>query len=182
MNDELFDVVNEQDEVIRQATRKEVHENSLLHRATFVLFLKNGNAILQKRSEKVEHAPGAFGSTAAGHVLAGETYEDGLFRECSEETGWALNKNNLHFLGKLRHTHLEANSGRVHDVFHGFYVYEFEGELFDLVPDKDEVKELVAFPMAQILHPETIKVPYSFALGEKNTLEALQKYLEVRNA
>ena len=37
MSEEIFDVVNERDEVIGRAPRSEVHARGLLHRATHVL-------------------------------------------------------------------------------------------------------------------------------------------------
>lgn len=181
MQDEIFDVVNDADEVVGTATRREVHENSLLHRAMFILFLKGDTAILQKRSSKVEHSAGALGSTAAGHLLAGETYEQGLLRECAEETGWLINSKNAHFLGKLRHKHSDAYGGKVHDVFHAFFVYEFEADASELIPDGHEVESFVAYPLEQILNPKTITVPYSLALSEESTLAALKKYLEARH-
>lgn len=181
MMEEIFDVVNDADEVIGSATRREVHEKSLLHRAMFILFLKGDVAILQKRSMKVEHSAGSLGSTAAGHLLKGETYEQGLLRECAEETGFQVNVARAHFLGKLRHQHNDAYGGKVHDVFHAFYVYEFEGELFDLVPDVEEVESFVTMPLSKILNPSQITEPYSLALSEPSTLEALNKYLENRH-
>jgi isopentenyldiphosphate isomerase len=37
MSEEIFDVVNERDEVVGQAPRSEVHAKKLLHRAVHVL-------------------------------------------------------------------------------------------------------------------------------------------------
>ena len=37
MREEIFDVVNERDEVIGRQTRREVHRNGLKHRAVHVL-------------------------------------------------------------------------------------------------------------------------------------------------
>ncbi len=180
MMEEIFDIVNDSDEVIGTATRREVHESSLLHRAILILFLKGDSAILQKRSSKVEHSAGALGSTAAGHLLAGENYEQGLLRECAEETGWLINAKNAHFLGKLRHQHSDAYGGKTHDVFHAFYVYEFEGDMSELIPDGHEVESFVSYPLERILNPKTITVPYSLALSEENTISALKKYLKER--
>ncbi|MEM7385020.1 MAG: 16S rRNA (adenine(1518)-N(6)/adenine(1519)-N(6))-dimethyltransferase RsmA, partial [Verrucomicrobiota bacterium] len=75
-DDEVFDVVNEEDEVVRQATRKEVHANDLLHRAVHLfVFNKHGELFLQKRSRLKDTHPGAWDSSAAGHLDAGEGYE-----------------------------------------------------------------------------------------------------------
>ena len=53
VSEEIFDVVNERDEVVGQAARREVHRRGLLHRAVHVLvFNSRGEVFLQKRSMK----------------------------------------------------------------------------------------------------------------------------------
>ena len=86
--DELFDVVDEQDRVLRQATRAEVHEHGLIHRAVHILvFNKNRDCLLQKRSMLKDRHPGVWDSSAAGHLDAGEDYETAARRELAEELG-----------------------------------------------------------------------------------------------
>lgn len=86
--DELFDVVDEQDRVLRQATRAEVHEQGLIHRAVHILvFNKNRDCLLQKRSMLKDRHPGVWDSSAAGHLDAGEDYETAARRELAEELG-----------------------------------------------------------------------------------------------
>ncbi len=49
--EEWFDVVNERDEPVARALRREVHARNLLHRAVHVLvFDQHGRVFLQKRS------------------------------------------------------------------------------------------------------------------------------------
>ena len=87
-DDEMFDVVNEQNEVIGQATRPEVHAKKLLHRAVHILvFNKNRDCLLQKRSAFKDCHPGLWDSSAAGHVDAGEEPEVAALRELEEELG-----------------------------------------------------------------------------------------------
>ncbi len=86
--DELFDVVNEQDEVIGQLTRGEVHKQRLLHRAVHVfVFDAKGRVFLQKRSMAKDTNPGCWSPSASGHVDAGETYDHAAVRELHEEIG-----------------------------------------------------------------------------------------------
>lgn len=88
---ELFDVVDEHDNVVRQATRREVHENDWLHRAIHVfVFNKRGELFLQKRSHLKDAHPSAWDSSAAGHLDAGESYEQSVVRELDEELGIQL--------------------------------------------------------------------------------------------
>ncbi|HEY6166572.1 MAG TPA: NUDIX domain-containing protein [Verrucomicrobiae bacterium] len=86
--DEIFDIVNERDEVIGQRTRGEVHRLGLLHRAVHVLvFNRRGEVFLQKRSMKKDMHPGAWDSSASGHLDSGEDYDACAVRELREELG-----------------------------------------------------------------------------------------------
>jgi isopentenyl-diphosphate delta-isomerase type 1 len=88
MNDEIFDVVNERDEVIGQQRRSEVHRLGLRHRAVHVLiFNQRGEVFLQKRSMSKDTFPGAWDSSASGHVDSGESYDVCAVREVREELG-----------------------------------------------------------------------------------------------
>ena len=91
MKEEVFDVVNERDEVIGQAPRAEVHRRGLRHRAVHVLvFNAAGSVFLQKRSMTKDRQPGLWDSSASGHVDAGEDYDACAVRELREEIGLEL--------------------------------------------------------------------------------------------
>ena len=91
MSEEIFDVVNERDEVIGQAPRSEVHRRKLHHRAVHVLvFNARGELFLQKRSMKKDCYPGAWDSSASGHLDRGEDYDVCAVREVREELGVQL--------------------------------------------------------------------------------------------
>ena len=88
MDEEIFDVVNERDEVIGKETRSQVHHLGLMHRAVHVLvFNQRGEIFLQKRSLKKDRQPGLWDSSASGHVESGEEYDDCAVRELGEELG-----------------------------------------------------------------------------------------------
>jgi len=90
--EEYFDVVNQDDVVVGRATRREVHARGLLHRAVHVLvFNRSGELFLQKRSRNKDTAPGAWDSSASGHVDAGEDYDGCALRELGEEIGLEAN-------------------------------------------------------------------------------------------
>jgi isopentenyl-diphosphate Delta-isomerase len=87
-NQEIFDVVNARDEVISQQPRSEVHRLGLRHRAVHVLvFNQRGQVFLQKRSLHKDTFPGAWDSSASGHLDAGEKYDEAARREVNEELG-----------------------------------------------------------------------------------------------
>jgi isopentenyl-diphosphate delta-isomerase type 1 len=86
--EEWFDVVNERDEVVGRATRREVHTTGLWHRAVHVLvFDATGRVFLQKRSMLKDLSPGLWDSSCSGHLDAGEDYDAAAVRELGEEIG-----------------------------------------------------------------------------------------------
>jgi isopentenyldiphosphate isomerase len=91
MPEEIFDVVNERDEVIAQASRAEVHQRGLMHRAVHVIvFNSRARILLQKRSILKDRQPGLWDSSASGHVDSGEDYDACAVRELREELGLRL--------------------------------------------------------------------------------------------
>ena len=85
---ERFPVVDANDQILGAAPRAEVHGNNLLHRAVHILiFRKNGEIYLQRRSRWKDRHPLAWDSSAAGHVDAGEEYDQAAKRELMEELG-----------------------------------------------------------------------------------------------
>ncbi len=93
MSDELFDIVNDRDEVVGRAPRREVHARGLWHRAVHVLvFNAAGQVFLQKRSMLKDTAAGLWDSSCSGHVDAGEDYDHSARRELGEEIGLTLSQ------------------------------------------------------------------------------------------
>src|SRR5580692_8306785 len=93
MTEEIFDVVNERDEVVGQNTRREVHRLGLKHRAVHVLvFNERREAVLQKRSMTKDTFPGAWDSSASGHLDTGEDYDACAVRELREEIGLVIER------------------------------------------------------------------------------------------
>ncbi|MCB1097731.1 MAG: ribosomal RNA small subunit methyltransferase A [Verrucomicrobiae bacterium] len=93
---ELFDVVDDKNNVICQKPRGEVHAQKLHHRAVHVFVLNpKGDLFLQKRSHLKDAFPGAWDSSAAGHLDVGESYADCAVRELDEELGIQTDTNAL---------------------------------------------------------------------------------------
>ncbi|MEM7012714.1 MAG: 16S rRNA (adenine(1518)-N(6)/adenine(1519)-N(6))-dimethyltransferase RsmA [Verrucomicrobiota bacterium] len=87
-DDEIFDVVDEQNQVVGQRRRADVHREGLLHRAAHIFaFNSAGELFLQKRSRLKDVHPGSWDSSAAGHLDAGEDYASAAAREIVEEMG-----------------------------------------------------------------------------------------------
>jgi isopentenyl-diphosphate delta-isomerase type 1 len=91
MSEEIFDVVNDRDEVIGRERRSEVHRTGLKHRAVHVLmFNAKGEVFLQRRSMSKDTHPGVWDSSASGHLDCGEEYDTCAVREVREELGYEL--------------------------------------------------------------------------------------------
>ncbi len=88
MIEEMFDVVDELDQVVFQAPRSVVHAQKLLHRAVHVfVFNPAGELLLQLRSAAKDEYPLCYTSSASGHLAAGELYAAAAARELAEELG-----------------------------------------------------------------------------------------------
>ncbi|MFI5412561.1 MAG: NUDIX domain-containing protein [Candidatus Micrarchaeales archaeon] len=93
MNDEILDVVDPDDMVVSKAARTEVYDRGLMHRIVHVFVIsKNNQVYLQKRAETVSYMPGCWCTSAGGHVLSGEDYEQAAKRELDEELGIKTDK------------------------------------------------------------------------------------------
>lgn len=86
-------VVDPTDSVIGEKRRDEIHLQGLRHRAVHVLvFNPKGALFLQKRGKHKVENPGMWDSSVAGHVDAGESYDECCVREVEEEVGLILDQ------------------------------------------------------------------------------------------
>lgn len=85
---EMVDIVDENNVVLRQIPKKEAHEKGLLHR-TVISEIKNskGDWTLTKQASDRQDA-GQYVSPIGGHALAGESEDKALKRETLEEFGF----------------------------------------------------------------------------------------------
>jgi len=88
MPDELFDVINENDQITGQEMRSVVHQLGLWHRGAHVLlFTQDDKLLVQQRSKNKSQSPLLFDCSVSEHVTAGEDYYDAAIRGLSEEMG-----------------------------------------------------------------------------------------------
>lgn len=176
---EVYDVVNEQDEVVGQATRKEVHSDPrLIHRAAGgYIFNRKKEILMQKRSKTKDMFPSHWAFSVGGHVDSGDSYENAAKRELQEELGIQIP---LHFIEKrfVRHAsetefwsiYLGVNDG----PFPNFNVVEIdEVKFFSLerLQEASKRSDELFVPEVTKLLPDIVK------LIEDGILE--QKYPEL---
>lgn len=136
--DEIYDVVDEDGNKIREATWTEVHTQGLLHPTVAVLIFKDSSkkeVLLQKRSEKMRQTPGLWQHSAGGHILAGDTPDQAILKEIQEELFFE------HALPKLEikkiTTFLQKDFPN-NNEFLNLYETEYAGPFY---PDQKEVAE-----------------------------------------
>jgi 16S rRNA (adenine1518-N6/adenine1519-N6)-dimethyltransferase len=150
---ERFPVVDSNDQIRTSATRAEVHGNNLRHRAVHILiFDRAGDAYLQQRSRWKDRHPLKWDSSAAGHVAAGENYDETAQRELKEELGVDVP---LERIFKLT-----ASSRTDNEFICGYRGVILEG----LTPNKCEIERGAFFPPA-VIDGWTSARPDDFAPG-----------------
>lgn len=87
--DEVFDLVDANDQVIGRVRRGAAHQDpTLVHRSVQILiFTSSGQLLLQRRSASKDLFPGCYCASASGHVASGEDYDSTAKRELAEELG-----------------------------------------------------------------------------------------------
>lgn len=101
---EPFDIVDENDQVIGQTRREEVHKNKkLIHRSIGVcVFNSKGEIYLQKRSTSKDTDPGKWTISCSGHVSSGVrcqvsgSRQNFLDRKISRSSHYSLYKDTAH--------------------------------------------------------------------------------------
>ena len=129
---EMVPVVEESGLVIGQTTRQSAHSGTKLMHPVIHLHIINrdGCLYIQKRSMKKDLLPGCWDTAVGGHVDYGESLEEALYREASEEL-WFRDFNPLFLKSYV------WESAREKELVN---VFATVGN-FTLRPDNDEVTE-----------------------------------------
>ena len=91
--DELVDIVDDKENVVEVVTKREAHQKGLLHKTAIAEVIDSqGRWLLVKQSSSRQDA-GQYVSPVGGHVTSGETDEQAVKREASEELGLEGNFN-----------------------------------------------------------------------------------------
>jgi 16S rRNA (adenine1518-N6/adenine1519-N6)-dimethyltransferase len=152
-NCERFPVVDKNDRILRDASRSEVHANNLRHRAVHILiFNPAGEVYLQQRSRWKDRHPLRWDSSAAGHVVAAESYDETARRELEEELGISIPLKKISKLPASECTDQE-------------FVWLYRGEVVgNLSPNRTEI-ETGAFFSEAIIDGWVAARPEDFAPG-----------------
>lgn len=164
---EIYDVVDEDDNVIGKATREEVHKKKLIHRSVmFFIFDKKGRILVTQRTKNKEFFKEFWSIGLGGHLLAGENYDKAVVRECKEETNV---DSKLFFMSSFKL--------RIPDESENVRVYGF---VTDKTPELDpfEVKQGIFLTMKEA--NEKIKKE-KFLPETKDLLRILKEFKSMKN-
>jgi len=134
-NSERFPVVDDDDRILRHVSRFEVHGNNLRHRAVHILiFNPAGEVYLQQRSRWKDRHPLKWDSSAAGHVVGADGYDETARRELKEELGIDVPLTKISKLPASERTDQE-------------FVWLYRGEVAgNLSPNRTEIEAGAFFP------------------------------------
>jgi len=156
---EVLAVVDEKDNVVGSATRKEIHEKGLLHREVYVFLVNSaGQVLLQKRKDFP-----VWDSSAAGHFPKDQAYLEAAQREFEEELGIALSKSDFIEKWHLFFPDSKRVLAKINNRFVKVFVVKKDIPLPKIMFDKDEITEVKFFDKAELKMlvelPEMVIVP-----------------------
>ncbi|GAA0337919.1 NUDIX domain-containing protein [Bacillus carboniphilus] len=141
---ERLKIFDENMNPIGEASREEVHQIGHWHEVFHCWFISKEQEkdyiYLQLRSKNKIDYPDLLDITAAGHLLAHETVEDGV-REIHEELGVEVSLEKLESLGILNYS--VTKKGFIDNEFAHVYLHTFAGGLDEFVLQPEEVAGIV---------------------------------------
>jgi len=177
MKDEIFDIVNDKNEVVGQEKRQVVHQTGIWHRGVHVfLFTPDRRLLIQKRSQTRDKFPGMLDCSVSEHLKPGESYLDAAVRGVREELG-------IEGLQLTRLVQVRMNYGpddnEFSEIFEGTFddgipvkidLYEVEKIAFHTLPELEEMLDrggsTIAPWFVQLLHWYTGKPAHLETLWE----------------
>jgi len=138
--EEIIDVINEQNIVIGQMTKRDSYKQRVSHRIVHVIVFDGEKLYIPKRSLKVGYLPGYFCTSAGGHVQAGESSEVAALRELEEEIG----------LGGPVHHVEDFFFNHEFKVHVSLYIKQFNHETDFIILDPSEVDSGYFYTLQQI--------------------------------
>lgn len=171
MTEEIIYVVDEKDQFVRKATRKEVMEKALLHRDSRVIIENSrGELLVHKRSINKDNYPGYWDIGIAETVKEGEGYVWAAFRGLREELG-IVGISNIQiirsFLFKIRFSSPQLNE------LCKVYKLIYDGKI---TMQKEEIDEVKFLPIEEV--KKLIEETNFHPVGKV----VVERYLEMKNS
>jgi len=142
--DEYIDIVSKTGKPTgKVALKSEAHKNGWFHNTIHLwLYTAKGEVLLQQRSHKKSIYPLLWDVSAAGHIDAGESFENAAIRETYEELGVLLRIKDLKKIGVNKHFSTYANGTIQDNEFHHVFISELKLDIKALNPQAEEVEAI----------------------------------------
>lgn len=133
MDSDQLDVVNEQGQIISQASRGDIHKQGLLHQEVHVWFCTPEQEIIfQHRAKDKDTWPDRLDATVGGHVEAGDNFMQTAIKEILEETGLNLTANDFKLIQTKPHYSADTIKSKINNTLRAIYYYKFLGDVKEL--------------------------------------------------
>ncbi|MBI3051438.1 NUDIX domain-containing protein [Candidatus Woesearchaeota archaeon] len=144
--EEIVDIVDENDRFVRKATRDEMMEKGLLHRAARVIVVNGkGEYLVHKRAAAKKIYPGRWDIGIAETLVSGEGYEAAAIRGLAEELGIHGVSNmelKSSLLFKLRY------ASEINNAWLKVYEITYDGAI---TPQADEIEAVQFLPLNGVI-------------------------------
>jgi isopentenyl-diphosphate Delta-isomerase len=138
--DALVDVVDPSDRVVGTLPRKRLLSAGANFRVVHILvFNRTRDLLLQRIAPGLRHQ-GLWGSSVAGYVLTGETYQQAATRKLEDELG---------VRAPLKSVCKSSMVDGLSEKFIGIFETVYDGPL---VSDPSQTSQLIQLPLATLLH------------------------------
>ncbi len=149
----MLNIVNDNDEIIGQDTRENIHKNGLLHRETNIYFITpNREIIFQHRAKDKDTYPDLLDATVGGHVEIRDSYEQTAIKETAEETGVKIEPSDLILINKIKKYSEDKATNKINHVFNTRYAYIYKGDVNDLRIEPGKALGFEVWPIDRLLN------------------------------
>lgn len=136
MSEKLY-IVDEDDQIIGQDSRENIHTKGFLHREVGVwIYNDKAELLLQRRSPDKDIAPNKLDTSAGGHVGIRESYEEAAIKELKEETNITANLEELFFITKNKRFSGSQPNSLLNRTIRKLFAYHFRQDI-----DKLKIEE-----------------------------------------
>ncbi|TXN35412.1 NUDIX domain-containing protein [Flagellimonas hymeniacidonis] len=167
--DELVDILDENGNYTGKVCLKsEAHLKGLFHPTVHIWFYTSeGKILFQQRGKGKKTFPLLWDVSVAGHIEAGETFQQAALREVAEEIGIPITKSDLKPIGVFKS--MQEHSETLKDnEFHHVFLCGLNVPMSNLKKQESEVEELALIGLSEFKSKVDVKqldgfVPHSVA-------------------
>ena len=164
--DEIIAVVDDNDNVIGEAARKEVNKG-LLHREVYIYLINSKKQVLlHKRADN--HL---WDHSSSGHLPTEQDYEEGAIRETEEELGIKLDKEELKELAKEKFKTVKPE--KINYRFAKVYLVKKDVPIEEFKIQEEEVEAIKYFDESEL--KELMDTPEKIMTGSAK--KVIKKYI-----